>query len=324
MSDQKNHKSVSSEDVEEFEENFEEDETEMHEAVSNEGDESGGEAGEEIEEDDFEGVEEAGIEEIEGFDQSYALNEGDESEEVVLTKELKDLPEAGTEEFEDPESVCGRDGRVRISPATRIPWRWNCQLIITKANGTRSRCTGWFIGPRTVMTAGHCVYSHAAGGWARQIEVIPGMDARSRPFGSQIGTSFRSVIGWTRNRRSTHDYGAIILPNNRLGNRVGWFGFANLRSSSLRNLLVNNAGYAGDKPFGTLWFNAGRITRVTLRRLYYMIDTFGGHSGSPVWLYRRGHRYGVGIHGYGGCPNKAVRIVRPVFRNMLAWKRLGF
>jgi V8-like Glu-specific endopeptidase len=108
-----------------------------------------------------------------------------------------------------------------------------------------------------------------------------------------------------------------------LGNTVGWFGFACLSGSSLRNLLVNNAGYAGDKPFGTLWFNAGRITRVTTRRLYYMIDTYGGHSGSPVWRSRGGRRYGVGVHNYGGCPNKATRITRPVFENMKNWKNLG-
>jgi hypothetical protein len=43
------------------------------------------------------------------------------------------------------------------------------------------------------------------------------------------------------------------------------------------------------------------------------------------WLVRRDSRwvrYVVGIHGYGGCPNKAVRVVRPVFDNLLAWRRL--
>ena len=154
----------------------------------------------------------------------------------------------------------------------------------------------------------------------RQIEVIPGMDASLRPFGSLKSSSFRSVRGWTVSRKPDYDYGAIILPNNRLGNRVGWFGFAALTDASLRNLLVNNAGYAGDKPFGTLWYNAGRITKVTPRRLAYMIDTYGGHSGSPVWRYKDGHRHAVGVHAYGGCPNKATRITKAVFNNMKAWK----
>jgi glutamyl endopeptidase len=174
------------------------------------------------------------------------------------------------------------------------------------------------------MTAGHVVFSAAAGGWATSIEVIPGMDGASRPFGSQVGTSFRSVVGWTVNGDPEYDYGAIILPNNNLGNTVGWFGFAALSDADLQNLLVNNAGYPGDKPFGTMWFNAGVITQVTARRLQYMIDTFGGQSGSSIWRLQNGLRHAVGIHGYGGCPNKAVRIVAPVFNNMLAWKNLGF
>ncbi len=272
---------------------------------------------------EFAGIAAAALEEVAGFDTAYALSEGSFGEEVAITDDLENLPAAGAEEFVDAETVCGRDDRVRISPATNLPWRWICQLIITRADGGQSRCTGWFIGPRTVMTSGHCVFSHAAGGWARQIEVIPGMDGAARPFGSQIGTSFRSVQGWTRDSNQNYDYGAIILPNNSLGNRVGWFGFATLSTGDLNSLLVNNAGYPGDKPFGTQWFNAGRITKVTDQLLEYMIDTAGGQSGSPIWRYSNGQRQAVGVHGYGGCPNKAVRINRSVFDNMLAWKQLG-
>ena len=141
-----------------------------------------------------------------------------------------------------------------------------------------------------------------------------------------VARSFRSVRGWVTSRRPEYDYGAIILPRCNF-RPLGYFGFASLSSSTLRNLLVNNAGYAGDKPFGTQWFNAGRIRRVTSRRLYYMLDTYGGHSGSCVWMLKRvggrWQRYGVGVHGYGGCPNKAVRIVRPVFDNMRRWKNEG-
>jgi V8-like Glu-specific endopeptidase len=147
------------------------------------------------------------------------------------------------------------------------------------------------------------------------------MDGGSRPFGSQVSTSFRSVAGWVNNKDWKYDYGAIILPNNTLGMRVGWFGFASLSDSSLRGMVANNAGYAGDKPFGTQWFNAGRITKVEARKLYYMLDTYGGHSGSAVWRYRNGQRHAVGIHAYGGCPNSATRITKPVFDNMLNWRK---
>jgi V8-like Glu-specific endopeptidase len=172
------------------------------------------------------------------------------------------------------------------------------------------------------MTAGHCVFSHGNGGWARQIEVIPAMDATSRPFGSQSSGALRSVNGWTNSANPEYDYGAIILPNTSLGNRTGWFGFASLNDSSLRGMIANNSGYPGDKPFGTQWFNSDPISGVSARRLEYMIDTAGGQSGSAVWRYLNGQRHAVGIHGYGGCPNKAVRINQEVFNNMLTWKNV--
>lgn len=259
------------------------------------------------------------LESVEGFDETRAANEGVSTH--ILTSDLTSLTEMHPEEY-GPETVCGSDDRVRTSPATAVPWRWIAQLIITFPNGARSRCTGWFIGPRAVMTAGHCVFSRGNGGWARSIEVIPGMDAASRPFGSQIGTSFRSVTGWVNSSDPNVDYGAIILPNATLGNRVGWFGFAALNDASLQNLFVNNSGYPGDKPFGTEWFNGGRVTSVASRKLYYMVDTFGGQSGSPVWRFLDGQRHAVGVHAYGGCPNSATRITTEVFNNMQAWKAL--
>src|SRR5260370_906766 len=144
--------------------------------------------------------------------------------------ELENLPDAGSLAYQLPETVCGSDERTQITATANIPWRWICELIIRYPDGAGARGTGWFIGPHTVMTAGHVVFSKANGGWARQIEVIPGMNGTLRPFGSQIGTSFRSVTGWTQNTNPEYEYGAIILPNNNLGARVGWFGFAVLRA----------------------------------------------------------------------------------------------
>lgn len=257
------------------------------------------------------------FEELEGFDPLRALAEG--SPAGILTDEMLELGECRPEGF-GPESVCGNDDRVEITNTTAIPWRWNCKLIIRFPNGATGGCTGWFIGPKAVMTAGHCVYSSGNGGWARQIEVIPGMRGSTRPYGSMIGTSFRSVTGWTQNSDPNYDYGCIILPSPSLGNLVGYFGFAALTDASLQNLLVNNAGYPGDKPFGTQWFNAGTITNVTARKIYYMLDTYGGQSGSCTWRLLNNQRHAVGIHAYGGCPNSATRIVTAVYNNMMTWR----
>ena len=265
----------------------------------------------------FDGDEIGEIESLPGFDPQHAFDEGMPTE--ILTDELLDLGECRPEGF-PPETVCGRDDRIEVTNTTSIPWRWICKLIITFPNGARGGCTGWFIGPKAVMTAGHCVFSSGNGGWASRIEVIPGMRGATRPYGSMVGTSFRSVLGWTRDRNQNYDYGCIILPSPSLGNQLGYFGFAALTNSSLQNLLVNNSGYPGDKPFGTQWFNAGRVTNVTARKIYYLLDTFGGQSGSPTWRYQSGQRHAVGIHAYGGCPNSSTRITTEVFNNMMGWR----
>lgn len=262
------------------------------------------------------------IEAVAGFNPSHALHEGMPVETTAINERLLELPDAATTVYLQPETICGTDDRTRISPATSIPWRWITKLFITFPDGAQFVGTGWFIGGRTVMTAGHCVYSRANGGWAQSIEVVPGMDGNSRPFGSQVGTSFRSVQGWIQDSKPEFDYGAIILPDCSLGHQVGWFGFASLSDASLNNLLVNTSGYPGDKPYGTQWFNAGRITNVTERKIYYMVDTIGGQSGSPVWRYLDGQRHVVGIHAYGGCPNSATRINSAVYNNMMAWRSI--
>ncbi len=273
------------------------------------------------------------LEVVAGFEHLSTMVEGlGTDEEFALPTGHETIPSAGRLEFNDnQESVCGADDRVHVEAVANVPWRMIAQLIIKLANGSTVRGTGWFISPRTLITAGHCVFSHRNGGWAQSIEVIPGMNGRLRPFGSATSSNFRSVKGWTENQETSHDYGCILLPESaRLGEKTGWFGFANLTDASLQSLLANNSGYPGDKSFGTQWYNAGRISKVTDRRLHYMLDTAPGQSGSPTWKYvANGGGAGgstrtvVGIHNYGGCANKSTRINKPVFSNMMTWKQQG-
>ena len=175
------------------------------------------------------------------------------------------------------------------------------------------------------MTAGHCVYLHNEGGWAKSITVMPGRNGSALPFGASTATSFRSVTGWTKGPNPDFDYGCIILPTrDRLGARTGSFGFAYMGDSSLKQKYLNLSGYPFDKPAGTQWYHHCRVKKVTSRRVFYNIDTVGGQSGSPVWYIQNGKRYAVGIHAYGATSgNSATRITKPVFNLMKTWKALG-
>jgi len=222
------------------------------------------------------------------------------------------------------EVIIGTDDRIRITQTNLIPWRRICALRITFPSGATYRGTGFLIGPRTVCTAGHCVYLHNQGGWARSVEVIPGCNGTSRPYGSATSSSFRSVTGWVTNRRPASDYGCVVLPSGAFSGRaLGSFGFAAFQAPILLAQPAVLAGYPGDKTFAEMWGMARKIKAVASATIVYDIDTVGGQSGAPVYIMRNGVRYVVGIHNYGASTgNSATRITQAVYERMLAWSNI--
>ena len=223
------------------------------------------------------------------------------------------------------EVIIGTDDRVRVFATSSYPWRAICSLKITAADNSKWIGTGWLVSPRTVITAGHCVFMHDHGGWVKSIEVIPGLNDASRPFGSCSSSNVRSVNGWTASKNRDYDYGAIILPANcRLGDRTGYFGFSVKPDAYLMSSVHNLSGYPGDKGGNQQWFMALKPKSVSSRVIKYDIDTMGGQSGAPVWLKVGNVRTCVGIHTNGHFSgNSATRIVVPVFNNIKAWKNQG-
>ena len=266
---------------------------------------------------------EDGTEDVPGFT-LHAL--GLESPKLTAPDTSR-LPDIAVASFgpAGPANVFPPDDRVQITNTAIYPWRVHAQLLITANDGSSWRGTGWFIGPHTLMTAGHVVFIRNSGvpnrdGWVRSIQVIPGRNGSSMPFGSVTSTNFRSVTGWTLDGDQNQDYGAIILPTN-LGNTTGWLGFGVYSDADLLSTVGNISGYPVDKPDGTQWYNARRIASVDTRKVYYTIDTFGGQSGSAVYRVINGARYAFAIHAYGGATaNSGTRIITPVFNNMVSWK----
>jgi len=244
---------------------------------------------------------------------------------VPLTK----LPDIGEASFGPPppieETVHGPDDRVQITNTSVYPWRANASLLITAADNSLWIGTGWFIGPHTLMTAGHVVYIKNSGvpgrdGWVKKIQVMPGRNGGTLPFGSVTSTNFRSVTGWTGSGDQNFDYGAIIIPTD-LGNTVGWYGFGVYPDADLVASTGNLAGYPGDKPAGTQWYNFHKIASVDARKVYYDIDSAGGQSGSAVFRIINGNRMAIAVHAYGGAvTNSGTRINTEVYNNLLAWK----
>jgi V8-like Glu-specific endopeptidase len=265
------------------------------------------------------------MEQVEG----YAPPATTEAAEMLAAVDsgLRDIGEAsfGAPEVGQLEAVLGVDDRVQITATSTYPWRVHCSLRITAADGSQWIGTGWFCGPRTVITAGHCVFIKNSGvpgrdGWVQSVTVIPGRNATEQPFGTVVSNDLRSVRGWVEQGNQEYDYGAILLPT-PLGSTTGWLGFGAYSDATLLASVGNLSGYPGDKPAGTQWYHARNVTSVTPRKVYYDIDSFGGQSGSAVYRIANGGRYAVAVHAYGGATaNSGTRITSDVFNNLQAWK----
>jgi glutamyl endopeptidase len=229
------------------------------------------------------------------------------------------------------ESLIGADDRQRVTDTELTPWRRICSLQMRGRMGTGIIGTGWLVGPRTVITAGHCVYSQDFfGGWATEITVIPGRNGTHEPFGRTISEDFSSTDRWVRERDPDFDIGCIHL-NEPVGETAGWFGFATLPADDLQDYLINVSGYPGDLGNGTqLYTHRNRILRVTEQRIYYDVDSYAGESGGPAWIIESDNAAPtvVGIHAYGitGTPaalgitaNSAPRITSDIFEQIEAW-----
>jgi V8-like Glu-specific endopeptidase len=227
------------------------------------------------------------------------------------------------------ESFVGRDDRVRISDTDNKPWRMICSLSIQGPRG-RFQGTGWFAGPKTIITAGHCIYQESQmGGWATQIEVSPGQDGNNFPYSSVVSKKFEVPEEWVASRGTNpdFDYGVIFLDQ-PLGERTGWFSVAIPDNNKLDGARVNLAGYPADPAggFGTYQlFHADLASDIGDSRFFYAIDTYGGQSGAPVWieLDDNGNRQVVGIHTYGiGGSfklNSATRITPTILTDIKQW-----
>lgn len=218
-----------------------------------------------------------------------------------------------------PESICGRDERVQVNPMTSPPYKWICFLLIESASGRLYHGSGFKIhlpdANRTaIVTSGHCTYIH--GDYARKITVtIPGQDAEVEVGPKDMYASPE----YQKTASADHDYGLILLPGASDDDGFGWSTI--IKDEELRDRLVTNCGYPGDKPRGTMWITGGNIVKYTSNRIFYMNDTMGGQSGSPVYTWHNGYWTVLGVHSYGGCPNSAPRFTTEMIYRFLKFMK---
>jgi glutamyl endopeptidase len=222
------------------------------------------------------------------------------------------------------ETVIGPDNRVRVQATNAWPFSAHGHMIMRFPNGQVFIGSGTLVDEHHVLTAGHCVFSAADGGFASEIIFNAGQNDSQLPFDSARAVRVLTVPQYEQNEDPNFDMGMLILDRNvGAANQAGFYALRAVESSQQLNMLrVNVSGYPGDKDDGQqMWTHADVVKSVSAERFSYDIDTFGGQSGSGVYTVFDGlGETVVGIHTTGSSSgNGATRITPEKLQIIRGW-----
>jgi V8-like Glu-specific endopeptidase len=217
---------------------------------------------------------------------------------------------AGEARDDVEKDIYGSDDRTWWSDTTSYPARAHVALR-SSPDATTAFCTGSAIGPRHVLTAGHCLYRDGAFTKDRaSLRVVfgqngSGNEVDNTPHGKRAVVAWVLPNGWINEESRRYDYALLILEDEPYS--PGWLGFTAYSFTTLMGLNVNVNGYPGHSYScaaspradglcgGYLYHTYGALLVVTSDELLSQLDWEHGNSGGPLYRLTGGNRYVVGI-----------------------------
>lgn len=117
------------------------------------------------------------------------------------------------ENFTETQNTRATGNWGTIDNTTGSPYRNICWVKSTFSNGKIVYGSGVLVDFDVMLTSGELVYSHNNGGWASQIEVVPGKKGNSNPLGTAFATNMTTNNSWINNMSSAWNWGLVDLNN---------------------------------------------------------------------------------------------------------------
>lgn len=258
----------------------------------------------------------------------FGAVESTASEELFYAPyELRGHPLNSLEDFV-PFTVNGDDSREDpVQSTVDFPARAIAHIsFMLGSTGLTKACSGAMVAEDLVLTAGHCVVMN--GDWNSEFVIRPGRNGGSEPFGQCGATSVFTLLGWYMPADDA-DYRlfdlALLKLDCDVGARTGWFAIESA-PESWRRLTTRVQGYDCKKiPFRKQWTSDDRVRLHNDLKIFYLNDTGGCTSGSPVLLGADNSTlYAVHTNGrHGSAPwsdyNAATRITKERLQRVIAW-----
>lgn len=241
--------------------------------------------------------------------------------------------------------ILGR--RQPVHSPTAIPYRWVCQLLVTRrdSNGKTMMAvgTGVLVSPKHVLTAAHWVK------WAEKddrnlwvsyettsIRVVPGRYDGETPLGAAFAKLNMKVASrWDPKAPNSQENYALLELDSALGEatpaalggkKLCYWGSRDCPGAVVRavsggeiNQLQGDggitAGYVNDRSSNRQYTSRGGITHVNPSPIMHMA-AHPWEGGSPVWINVRGENQLIGLM---VTSNVVMRITKQVCDELRGW-----